>query len=88
MIKATIATVKERFLKRFDVLAEKNGGYLVSNNLTWADLAIAHVIDHIQRVFSVQLLDDDLPALKKFFDNVFNEKGIKEWVAKRPETFY
>ena len=86
MTKAAAATVTERFLKKFDALVEKNGGYLVNNSLTWADISVAHIIDQIERIMSIKLISDDMPGLKKLADNVFNAKGIKEWIAKRPQT--
>ena len=86
MTKAAVATVTDRFLNKFNALAEKNGGYLVTNGVTWADIVVAYQIDYIQQLFGAQLVSDDLTALKQFLDNVFNSKGIKEWIAKRPQT--
>ena len=85
LVKTLSESAKQKFLTVFNRLAEQNGGYLVGNSLTWADIMVANCIYNLESILEIQLLDD-LPALKKLSDTVFNAKGIKEWIAKRPVT--
>ena len=85
MAKVQVENAKSRFLPVFNKLAEQNGGFLVGNALTWADIEVAHYTDNIESILGVQLLKD-FPVLQKLRKNVYNSKGIKEWVAQRPQT--
>ena len=90
LLKNCVENGKTKFLSVFDALAngnQNNGGYLVGHSLTWADIMVANYIYFIEQAFDVQLLDG-LPALQKLVETVFNAKGIKEWIAKRPVTKY
>jgi glutathione S-transferase len=84
-----IATLKNetfpKFLSVFNKLIEANGGFLVGKRFSYADFAVASTVD----IFADHLgknLFDNYPAFKAHFDSVFNAKGIKEWVAKRPKS--
>jgi len=73
------------FCKRWSAILEKNGtGYLVGNKLSIADL---HVASYLQ-IFSETSPDllKEFPHLQKHQAAVFNAKGIKEWIEKRPKT--
>lgn len=73
------------YLKRWSAILEKNGtGYLVGNKLSIADL---HVASYLQ-IFGESSPDmmKEFPHIQKHQAAVFNAKGIKEWVEKRPKT--
>jgi glutathione S-transferase len=61
----------------------KNGGYYVGKRLSYADIALAAVLDlHLNAVG----VADKYPLLVTHYKTVQNLPGIKEWVAKRPVT--
>jgi len=65
--------------------SNNNGtGYFVGNKVTWADLAVVSFLDELRKLSPTIL--DAYPALKAHSDRVHELKGIKEWVAKRPES--
>jgi len=66
-------------------ILEKNGtGYLVGNKLSIADLSVGNYLQIFGEVYPGIL--DSFPALGKHQAVVFNAKGIKDWVEKRPKT--
>lgn len=73
------------YLKRWSAILEKNGtGYLVGNKLSVADLNVASYL----QIFAESIPDlfKDYPAIQKHQAAVFNTKGIKEWIEKRPKS--
>ena len=60
-------------------------GYFVGSKPTWGDLAVVVLEDELVR------LNGDIlakyPLLQAHNTRVHELKGIKEWLAKRPETF-
>lgn len=73
------------YLTRWSKILEKNGtGYLVGNKLSVADLNVASYLQIFAEV-TPDLLKD-YPFLQKHQAVVFNAKGIKEWVEKRPKS--
>ncbi|OQV13153.1 putative glutathione S-transferase 8 [Hypsibius exemplaris] len=59
-------------------------GYFVGTTPTWGDLAAAHFLDEVVRLNPDALAKT--PLLKAHNQRVHELKGIKEWLAKRPET--
>ena len=80
-----IENTKKKFLTVFNSLAEKNGGYLVGSSRSWAEIYAAYSIVNIEQVCNTKVLDD-FPVLKKIVDDVMNHKGVKEYIAQRPES--
>lgn len=76
---------QEKFISRFNKILEANGGLFVGSSITWADIVVASTIDFSEKFWNVPLTDG-YPAVKQLLDTVFNAKGIKEWIAKRPVT--
>jgi len=65
--------------------ANNNGeGYLVGSKPTWADFAIVVALDNVVGMDTTVL--DKYPTLKAHSQRVHELKGIKEWIAKRPNT--
>jgi len=62
-----------------------NGGFLVGNKFSYADFCIASYLQIFNEALGGSLFND-FPAMKSHSDSVFNAKGIKEWVEKRPKT--
>ena len=89
LLKNLVENGKTKFLSVFNRLANENlnnGGYLIGNSLTWADIMVVNCIEGIEKALNVQLLDGSLPALQKLRETVISAKGIKEWMAKRLVT--
>lgn len=76
---------REKFISRFNSLLEANGGYFIGSALTWADIIVANAIDFNEKCWNVQIAEG-YPAVQKHLQMVFNAKGIKEWIEKRPDT--
>jgi len=72
---------------KFEAILRSNGNgeFLVGNQLTWADLTIAHTIEFFGDTMQADILSP-FPALKKFKEGVYNVPNIKNWIAKRPKT--
>jgi glutathione S-transferase len=78
---------KQKHLDVFEKIIQANGGtHLVGSSFTWADLNLAHAINHVQLGNEVQLLTPDLPGVKNLYDYVLSTPGIKAWIEKRPDT--
>lgn len=75
------------FLGVFQEHLTKNGGgneFFVGNGPTWFDFAFAYGMEMMQSQEPKRL--DKYPLLRAHVDRVNNLKGIKEWIAKRPQT--
>jgi glutathione S-transferase len=79
------AAAKARFLSKFNEIIEENGGHLVGNSLTWADIVIVCFLEMMRGLGNGDLIDD-FPAILGLMKTVTNAKGIKEWLATRPVT--
>ncbi|XP_055338396.1 probable glutathione S-transferase 5 [Paramacrobiotus metropolitanus] len=65
--------------------ANKDGqGFFVGDKPTWGDFAIVILFDELKRLNADFL--NAYPLLKAHSDRVHELKGIKEWIAARPET--
>ncbi|VEN61543.1 unnamed protein product [Callosobruchus maculatus] len=73
------------YLERLNAQAEKNGGHLACNRLTWADMYLAAILPYLNFMAKKDILAD-APALKKVCDQVYQLPNIKKWLEKRPKT--
>jgi glutathione S-transferase len=76
------------YLQSFEKKLQNNSqgqGFLVGNKPTWADFIVVAFFDELERLQAGFL--DGYPGLKSHRDRVHGLKGIKEWLAKRKETF-
>ena len=65
--------------------ANKNGnGFFVGNELTWADIIAADFLSGAEKFRKGA--SDSSSILVKHMEFVNNQKGIKEWIAKRPDS--
>lgn len=73
------------FLKTMTAILTKNGGhYMVGKGVTWADIALAWILETMaqrDKEFSTKC-----PPLAEFLNRVNNLPGIKAWIEKRPKT--
>lgn len=76
---------REKFVSYFNAVLSANGGHLVGQQLTWADIYVAFTLEYYETLFGAPVLAN-FPAVEKLVDTVLNAKGIKEWIAKRPVT--
>jgi len=73
------------FGKSMTAILTKNGGqYMVGNGLTWADIAIADIVDLMAKKNKDVLTK--CPPLLDLTKRVNNLPNIKAWIAKRPVT--
>jgi len=85
MLNEATKNSKTKFLSVFNKLAEANGGFLVGNSRSWADVYAAYTIDIVEHMGKISLTDD-FPALKKLINDILSEKNVKEYIANRPVT--
>lgn len=81
-------TVHE-YLRTFEENLKKNGdgkGFFVGGGPTWVDFVIATNVGMLQAMNSGLL--DSYPLLKDHENRVRNLKGIKEWIAKSPQSLF
>jgi len=65
----------------------KNGeGFFVGDKVTWGDFAIVILLDELRRLNDQVLAK--YPLLKAHSDRVHELKGIREWIAARPNTTF
>jgi len=83
-----LATGVVPFLQKLEALLEKsqNGqpGFFVGKQLTWADLTAVTFLDELVRLDPTVLTP--YPALQSLTKRIHEQKGIKEWLAKRADT--
>merc|ERR1719458_1226759 len=65
-------------------LAKKEGGWLVGNSLTWADLYLFHYIT--SWAVAIPDLLKPLPNCQKLVEDVKEIPQVKDWIAIRPKT--
>ena len=65
-------------------LAKKEGGWLVGNSLTWADLYLFHYIT--SWAVAIPDLLKPLPNCQKLVEDVKEIPQLKDWIAIRPKT--
>lgn len=85
IIDKALVTGREKFISRFNVMLEANGGFFVGSNLTWADIVVATSIEFYEKLWGISIAEG-YPAVEKLLNTVFNAKGIKEWIQTRPVT--
>ena len=84
--KAFLAETLPNFLKHMEVTIKANGGkYLVGNDVTWADLAVANTIAALTGMLGSEW-QKEAPALKAYVDGINNLPRIKKWIETRPKT--
>jgi len=74
-----------KYLGVWNKILTQNGGFLVGKKLSYADISLASYLQIYQDNFPWDIFEG-YSAVKAHQDTVFNSKGIKEWVAKRPVT--
>ncbi|XP_023248019.1 glutathione S-transferase [Copidosoma floridanum] len=73
------------YIGRLNEQVKSNGGYLVGNALSWADIVFVALLDYLNFMAKYDIIEnaEHLKALK---DKVLSEPGIKAWVEKRPQS--
>jgi glutathione S-transferase len=73
-----------KFLSKMNTIQQENGGaFLVSKEMTWADITIAERLERLETTVDAGILSG-YPNLRKMKDAVLGGPKIKEWIAKRP----
>ncbi|KAF1757921.1 hypothetical protein GCK72_014378 [Caenorhabditis remanei] len=66
------------------ILEKSESGYLVGNELTWADLVVA---DNLTTLINAEFLDlKNEKTLGEFHRKILETDKLKEWLEKRPVT--
>lgn len=76
------------FLNKLEAIAQQNDGHLALKRFTWADVYYTGMNRYLGRLVDSENLTENYPNLTKVLENTESEPGIKEWVARRPSTFY
>uniref|UniRef100_A0A914V2Z8 glutathione transferase n=1 Tax=Plectus sambesii TaxID=2011161 RepID=A0A914V2Z8_9BILA len=80
-------TVLEPFLVKYEQYLKDNGGqYFVGNELTWADIAIADVLDRLTWI-DAHILDGHT-SLKEYLHRIHNLPNIKKHNEARPKMVF
>ncbi len=89
LIEKAAAGPLPKFLKTMECALEKNGsGWLVGNDVTWADLNLACMITFISGIAGEDQLNKMSPKMAKFLQKVMDLPRIKEHLAKKPVSTY
>lgn len=75
------------FLGKLEETAQKNNGHFALKKLTWADLYFTGMNRYLSRLVGSDFTAN-YPNLRKVIENTESTPGIKEWVARRPNTPY
>jgi len=77
-----------RYLSKFEEILQSNGtGWLVGNGMTWADMNMAHFLNHIEVLTEGRVkFAENYTGIQKNYDAVFAHPKIKAWIARRPVT--
>lgn len=83
-----LANLFPSYMAKIEKILKANGntGYLVGNQLTYADIFVAYTIEQIVSWTDKPTLLTAYPEIKAHVDMVMNLPGIKEWILERPVT--
>ncbi|KAF7287673.1 glutathione S-transferase S1-like [Rhynchophorus ferrugineus] len=70
------------YLSRFNSIVDKNGGFAVGSQTTWADFVFATTLSSIEKRNAGVL--KPYPALTNLIERVHNLPAIKKWLEIRP----
>jgi glutathione S-transferase len=74
------------FLKNLENLLQSKGGkHFAGDSLTWADIAVAHLLSGLKDRIGGDILNGT-KTLEAFVDDVINLPNIKNWIETRPKT--
>ncbi|XP_037030115.1 glutathione S-transferase-like [Bradysia coprophila] len=76
------------FLGKLEAIAQQNDGHFALKRFTWADVYFTGMHRYLARLVGSEDLTANYPNLRKVVENTESTSGIKEWVARRPDTFY
>ena len=68
---------------RLNEQVERNGGYLASTNITWADIVFVAVLEYLNDLMGYDIIEK-AAFLKILRTKILELPKIKEWIAKRP----
>ena len=71
------------YLEKLEAMAVD--GHFALGKLTWADLYFVGILDYLNYMAKKDLTENH-PNLNKVKETVLALEGIKNWVAKRPQT--
>jgi glutathione S-transferase len=73
------------YLNKLDSMIYENNGYFALGKLTWADLYFASLLDYLNYMCNINLIEHH-PNLRYNVEMVLSLEGIRNWIAKRPQT--
>lgn len=76
------------FLNKLEAIAAQNNGHFALKRFTWADVYYTGMSRYLGRLVGSKDLTVNYPNLRKVIENTESVPGIREWIARRPETFY
>lgn len=85
MLKEIEGEVKTGLAMLEDWVKDNKTGFLIGNQVTYADLEFIHVLHTLSEWYGADLLKP-YPNVQKVYTNVSNQQKIKEYLANRPKT--
>jgi glutathione S-transferase len=77
--------VLPRLLKKLDDILKQNGtGVLVGKDITYADIYVSFMTEFLAKFVEFDV--DEYSNVVSLHKKINNSPGIKEWIAKRPDT--
>jgi len=83
--KELVKTHCAKFFAKMNTIQHENGGvYLVSKEMTWADIVVVQYLGKLENTVDSGILSG-FPHLRKLKDAVESHPNIKDWLNKRPK---
>jgi len=67
------------------LLENRGGEHFAGNELTWADIVVANMMDMMCAMVGIDLAKD-FPILDEFKNKIYELPNIKNWIETRPKT--
>lgn len=75
------------FLNKLETIAKQNNGHFALQKFTWADVYFTGMINYLGVMVGSDLTKN-YPNLRRVVEYTESTPGIKQWIEKRPKTFY
>jgi len=78
-------------IKHFESkLKDSDSGFIVGSSLTWVDLALYRLVESADDNFlnCKQMILDQYPSIKRWFEMIGNIPSISKWIKNRPDYLY
>jgi glutathione S-transferase len=79
---------------KFEEIVAKNDGHFFRGKFSWVDIFFASKIEYFNSFLKYAGFESkadvigNFPNLKKLYEKVFEQDGVKKWIEKRPKDPY